>query len=126
MKIIRFIIIGLVFFNNTFSQTFEKTINDNLFNTVFPGRNIQVTANGDYVISASGPYEVRIIKINSELTTVGFDPVFGAGKILLYKESNITGKYNIVNSLQNFETGVVNDTSSYPVTKSNRYKIKSY
>ena len=64
------------------------------------------------------------VDINSELTTVGFDPVFGAGKILLYKESNITGKYNIVNTLQNFETCVLNDTSSYPVTKSHRYKVR--
>lgn len=64
------------------------------------------------------------VDIYSELTTVGFDPVFGAGKILLYKELNITGKYNIVNTRQNFETGVVNDTSSYPVTKSHRYKVR--
>ncbi len=64
------------------------------------------------------------VDIYSELTTVGFDPVFRAGKILLYKESNITGKYNIVNTLQNFETNVVNDTSSYPVAKSHKYKIR--
>ena len=64
------------------------------------------------------------VDIYSELTTVGFDPVFGAGKILLYKESNITGKYNIVNTQQNFTTGVVNDTSSYPVTKSHRYMVR--
>ena len=51
MKIIRFIIIGLIFFNNAFSQTFEKTINDNLFNPVFTGRNIQVTANEDYLVA---------------------------------------------------------------------------
>jgi len=64
------------------------------------------------------------VDIYSELSTVGFDPVFGAGKILLYKESNITGKYNIVNTLQNFETDVVNDTSSYPVTRSHRYMLR--
>lgn len=64
------------------------------------------------------------IDIYSELTTVGFDPVPGDGKVLLYKESNITGKYNIVNTRQNFETFTVNDTSSYPVTKSHRYKVR--
>ncbi|MCK4700580.1 MAG: T9SS type A sorting domain-containing protein, partial [Bacteroidales bacterium] len=64
------------------------------------------------------------VDIYSELTTVGFDPVFGDGKVLLYKESNITGKYNIVNTLQNFETGVVNDTSSYPATKAHRYMVR--
>ena len=51
MKKILIIILGSIFINTAYSQTFEKTLNDNLFNTVFPGRNIQVTANGDYLIA---------------------------------------------------------------------------
>ena len=51
MRSICLIVIGLIFSNNSFSQTFEKTINDNLFNPVFPGRNIHITANNDYLVA---------------------------------------------------------------------------
>ena len=64
------------------------------------------------------------IDIYSETATVSFEPVYGDGEILLYKESNIPGKFNIINTRQNTETGIVNDTSAYPVTKSHRYKVR--
>jgi hypothetical protein len=67
-----------------FSQTFERTLNGSYYNSVFPGRNVQITDSGEYLIAGktvalAGYNEIALTKYSTTGERLWTKP-YGSGE----------------------------------------------